>query len=135
MRDVALHLDLHRWAVRHSVHVRTFNSRKEEMKTKRSDYQPVPVQALREISDRFDKDILAIVTWDERHNMCHVTTYGRKAAHKAGAAELGDILAKAAGLSIEQVTHFEDFRTVTQSEWAEEKARLLKRIADLEARR
>lgn len=96
-----------------------------------SDYRPIDVEAARSIADRFDKDIIAILAWDRAFNRTHTTTFGKTIADKAGAAMLGEILAKAAGMGPPDVK-FEDFRTRLAAEWAREEDVLLARIRDLE---
>jgi hypothetical protein len=91
-----------------------------------SAYQPVTVDAAGEISDRFEKNVVVIVTWDRFHDKLHVTTYGRSASEKAFAANLGETLCKAAGADLAKAESFEDFRTRSQAQWALERDQLLR---------
>lgn len=82
------------------------------------EYKPVPVDAARRMADDSDKDIVVVIAWN--------------AMDKMGAAKLGDIVAGAAGCDLSQKTHFEDFRTRTQTQWAQKKDQLTRRIRELE---
>lgn len=95
-------------------------------------YKPVPVAAAESIAREYDKAIVVIIAWDAAHNRLHTTTYAPDAQYKAGAAELGEILAQASGANLDQVTNYEDFRTCTQAEWAEEKSKLVRCIEALQ---
>lgn len=75
-----------------------------------SEYVPVPVEAAREIAQKFAKDIVVIVATDRAHDQIHTTTYGRSQFDKIHAAELGPVLATAAGGFVPAAKMFEDFR-------------------------
>lgn len=89
-------------------------------------YQPVPVQAAAEVSNRFDKAVVVIISWDRKFNLIHTTTYGQSANDKLSAAALGDLLAAAAGADLSRRSTDEDFRSVTAAEWAQQKDKLVK---------
>jgi hypothetical protein len=92
---------------------------------------PIPVAAARQIADESGHDIVVIVAWRRATNRSHVTTYGKNPMDKMGAAKLGEILAQAAGIG-PPTQSFEDFRTRTAADWAQEKDALLRRIQELE---
>lgn len=93
---------------------------------------PIPVDAAREISRRYARDVVVIVAWERIHNDLHVTTYGKQAIDKLSAATLGEILTKAAGVDpLSGGPPYEDFRLRTQAEWAEEREALLQLLQDL----
>lgn len=77
-----------------------------------SDYKPVTVDAARQLAEHFEKSIVIISTWDEKHGLLHVTTYGVGARRKLNAATGGEIVEKALGgaegLELQKV--YEDFR-------------------------
>lgn len=74
------------------------------------DYKPVPVSAARDVANSFDKDVVVIIAYDNAHNLTNTTTYGRDALDKIRAADLGEILAKAAGCDMGKADFSEDFR-------------------------
>lgn len=78
--------------------------------TQAEPYRPIPVQFAAEISDRFAKDVVAIVALDSAHDMMHITTYGRTAATKLFAAELGESINQHLSRAPEQKRTFSDFR-------------------------
>lgn len=94
-------------------------------------YQEVPVVAAKEISERFSKEVVVIVAWDQASNFIHTTTYGSEARFKQPAAELGVLLAKAAGSDVSKAVNFEDFRHRTESEWAAEREKLINVITGI----
>jgi hypothetical protein len=73
-------------------------------------YVPVPVSAARDLAHSFAKDVVVILCYDRKHDLLHTTTYGRDASDKIRAAELGPVLAKAAGGFTPAGQPFEDFR-------------------------
>jgi hypothetical protein len=97
-----------------------------------AEYTPVPVQAARDISRLFGKQIVVIVSFDRVFGLLHTTTFGEQAEDKHPAAVLGEILAAAAGSDLSKATSFEDFRSRTVAEWAREKDDLLGQIRSLE---
>lgn len=74
------------------------------------EYLPVTVEAAREIANRFEKDIVVIVSVDHVHLKTHFTTYGRSPKDKVVAAALGEGLALATGHELNQIQSFQDFR-------------------------
>ena len=83
-------------------------------------YRPVLVDAARDVAARYEKDIVIILSWDRAHDLVHTTTYGKRPEDKQAAAHLGPILSKAVGCDLARMTSFQDFRTLTQAEWASE---------------
>lgn len=73
-------------------------------------YLPVPVDVAREISNRFEKSIVVIISFDEAHQLTHTTTYGKRAADKIVAAEWGEKFTEASGADLSSKTNYEDFR-------------------------
>lgn len=61
------------------------------------DYIEVPWSAAEKIANEFQKDQVIIVTWDEDHEMVHVTTFGRTMKSSAQAAEGGNFVKRALG--------------------------------------
>lgn len=80
-----------------------------------SKYVPVPVEAARQIAHQYEKDVVVIVAHDGVHGQIHTTTYGKDELDKIRAAELGPILAEAAGGFTPAAKSFEDFRNAAQS--------------------
>ena len=70
----------------------------------------VPVAAARDIARSFAKDVVVIVAYDNAHERLHTTTYGRDPLDKVRAADLGEVLAKAAGGDVSRGEYSEDFR-------------------------
>lgn len=85
-----------------------------------STYQPVTVDAAKQIAEHFAKSIVVITAFDSVHDLIHVTTYGVDAEDKITASQLGERLAEAAGLDFAKKESFEDFRTVDAAERARE---------------
>jgi hypothetical protein len=98
-------------------------------------YVPVPVDAAREISHRYAKQIVAIIAYDTSHRRLHKTTYGQSAGDKVHAASLGDVLVVAAGYRPDSLgdAALEDFRIRTAADWAVEREHLQVIIAKLAA--
>lgn len=71
-------------------------------------YKPIEVRVARGLADTFKKDLIVIASYDREHERTNITTYGRTAADKALAAEVGDVLA--ADLQLAQTRTYEDFR-------------------------
>lgn len=97
-------------------------------------YQPIPVSAAADIAGRYEKDVVVIVAWDRTFEKIHTTTFGITAEDKLAAAELGPILAAAAGAEMTQVHPYEDFR-LDAARLKEENDQLRARLAELEAAR
>jgi hypothetical protein len=74
-----------------------------------SDYQPITVDAAREIAERFGKRIVVIVGWDGGTGQTHITTYGERAADKPWAAQAGEVIAQALNVGPPKTT-YEDWR-------------------------
>lgn len=84
-----------------------------------NEYQPVPVEAARQIGQQLSKAIVCIVAIDSQHDLLHVTTWGDSADRKYQAARLGDSIARWAGADLNRRTNFEDFRTRPAAESAQ----------------
>lgn len=105
------------------------------------EYQPVTVDAARQIGLHFAKGVVVIVAIDLAYDLIHCTTWGASAAEKYRAAELGDLLAKTAGGDLARKTGFEDFRTRPPAEAAatidrltQERDRLAAELNELRSR-
>jgi hypothetical protein len=55
-----------------------------------SDYKPVPVEAAREIAEKYDKSIVIIFSHDPVHALMHTTTYGTNPQNKELKADFED---------------------------------------------
>lgn len=73
-------------------------------------YVPVPVQAAREIAEKYGKSIVIIFCHDLVHGMMHTTTYGTDPQNRAWAAQGGEIATRALGGSPELGRGYEDYR-------------------------
>ncbi len=73
-------------------------------------YKPVPVEAAREIAEKYDKSIVIVFSHDPVHGLMHTTTYGSDPQNKAWAAQGGEIATRALGGLTELATDFEDYR-------------------------
>lgn len=62
-----------------------------------TDYIEVPWSAAKEIAEKFEKNQVIIVTWDDAHKMQHVTTYGTSRESSAQAAQGGNFVKEALG--------------------------------------
>jgi hypothetical protein len=99
------------------------------MSQEKEPYQPVHVTEARGIAERYQKRVVVITAWDEAHGRLHTTTYGVTAQDKLWAAELGELLSKAAGAAPDTRRVHEDFRTVPAAEYKAQVDRL-ERIRD-----
>lgn len=75
-----------------------------------SEYTPVPVEAAKDIAEKYGKSIVIIFSHDPIHGLLHTTTYGTDPQNKAWAAQGGEIATKALGGITELSTEFEDYR-------------------------
>lgn len=75
-------------------------------------YREVEVSRARTIAKDCHKDIVVILSWDKESGLIHTTTFGESPEDKINAANLGDMLAQAAGADITQATTYEDFRAM-----------------------
>lgn len=66
------------------------------------DYLPVPVEAAKEIAERYSKAMVVILCWDTEHHLLHTTTYGRSALEKQNAAAVGEICTRAVGADMSE---------------------------------
>lgn len=94
------------------------------------EYHPVHVGVAREIAERFQKDIVVIVSYDRQYNLVHTTTFGREPADKDIAAAWGDICVEATGADTSNPTWYEDFRATKEAEY---KARIDQLTAERDA--
>lgn len=60
-------------------------------------YKEIPITAAKQIAEQFDKNQVIIVTWDDAHQMTHVTTYGISRQSSAQAAQGGNFVKEALG--------------------------------------
>src|SRR5437588_9363562 len=77
---------------------------------KKIEYKPIPVEAAKEISDKYEKSIVLIWSWDPVHELLHTTTYGKSIQEKNWAARGGEIAAEALGAIMTEKDTYEDFR-------------------------
>ncbi len=75
-----------------------------------SNYIPVPVEAAKDIAERFQKSIVIIFAHDPVHGQIHTTTFGVSAQEKLWAAQGGEIATKALGGVTELSVEFQDYR-------------------------
>ncbi len=61
-------------------------------------YKRIPVSAAKEIAQKYDKNQVIILTWDEAHGMTHVTTYGVDKKQCKQAADGGKRIVEFLGL-------------------------------------
>lgn len=73
------------------------------------------------------KDVVVIVSYDHASGLVHTTTYGRSAADKVTAAQLGEMLARATGADLSRAKTFEDFRSIAAGQNAAD-AEALRRL-------
>jgi len=96
-------------------------------------YRPVPVNVAREISERFEKSMVVIGTYDSKHDMLHTTTYGVEPKDKENAADWGELFAGlVCGEGFERRQVFEDYRFLDQGARAQKIEHLVRacRAAD-----
>lgn len=55
-------------------------------------YIEVPIEAARLIANKYNKEQVVIICWDEDHGKTHVTTYGTTKKHCEWATKLGNII-------------------------------------------
>lgn len=75
-------------------------------------YLNIPVETAREISRKFDKQIVIIFAWNREHAKMHTVTYGVEPEDKISAAKGGEIATAALGMDIAKREPTEDFRTI-----------------------
>lgn len=85
-------------------------------------YQPVPVDAAKQIATGFQKSVVVILCFDRTHQRVHTTTYGVAPTDKDWAAEWGEIATRAIGTDLDQKISYEDYRRVGASAAAELRA-------------
>lgn len=78
-------------------------------------YIPIPVIALADIAESFEKDIVVISAWDREHSRLHVSTYGITEEDKYAAAKAGEIVFEALGGDNKEKIVFEDFRVKSET--------------------
>lgn len=69
----------------------------------------IPVFVAQKMADKYQKDIVLIVGWDNS-NKINIVTWGREPAQKAVAAKAGDAIAKQLGLADDLADVYEDYR-------------------------
>lgn len=74
-----------------------------------SEYIAVPVQAAKDVAEKYAKQMVVILCYDREHGLTHTTTYGVMPFDKENAAAAGEICAKAVGADLGQKQVFEDF--------------------------
>ncbi len=84
--------------------------KRENMSEPVDPYIPIPVEAAREIAEKYGKAIVIINAWDNVYGLLHTTTYGADPQNKAYAAMGGEITVKALGGLRQASTDFEDYR-------------------------
>lgn len=60
-------------------------------------YKKIPISAAKTIANKYDKNQVIIVTWDKKHGLTHVTTYGKTIEECEQAATGGNFIKKALG--------------------------------------
>ena len=95
----------------------------------------IPVSEARRLSSEYDRRSVIIVGLDSNASgsEIHVVTYGRGPQDKILAAELGTAVARALGAIVQSGIATEDFRNLTQAEYAVEIDRLKAEIDLLRA--
>ena len=53
-------------------------------------YTPVPIKEAKAIAEKYGKEEVMIVCWDEHAGIAHLTTYGATKQHCAWVANLGE---------------------------------------------
>jgi hypothetical protein len=96
-------------------------------------YQPVLVDAAREIAFKYVKDWVMVIAYDAGFDKTHCTTFARTAGDKSFVADLSEVCLRAIGICTEDATVHEDFRLVRASEAAEEIGNLKDEIDRLKA--
>lgn len=81
-------------------------------------YREVPVAEAKRIAEQFDKEMVIINAYDDRHRLTHTTTYGKTPQQKEIAADAGERTARALGCALEAKKSYEDFRYRTAAEAA-----------------
>lgn len=99
-----------------------------------SDYTPVNVDAARTIGQQFEKDIVVIVSYDDKHETVHTTTWGSTPELKTAAGRLGEQCCTAFGghpdTSLRK--YFENFEATPAAEAAMVIDKLKARVSELE---
>lgn len=90
----------------------------------------VPVHEARLIGQNYNTDIAVIVCWCEDGNRTSITTWGRNAAHKQAAADVGSLLGNGLIKAGQRMHSYQDYRR--EGEAAEEIDRLTQRVQFLE---
>jgi hypothetical protein len=60
-------------------------------------YKGIPISVAKRIAAEYDKNQVIIVTWDKKHGMSHVTTYGKTLKECEQAAIGGNLVKMALG--------------------------------------
>lgn len=101
------------------------------------EYKPVNVDAARQIGHAFEKDIVVILSYDDKHEMVHTTTWGATPQLKIAAGRLGEQCCETFGghPDASMRKYFENFETTPAAEAAMKVDELKLRIATLERER
>lgn len=76
----------------------------------KSDYEPIPVEEAKMLSEKYSKDIVIINAFDVNFGLLHTTTYGISELQKHQAAKGGELTAKILNADIPLSKYYEDFR-------------------------
>ena len=68
---------------------------------------PIPSQVLKDIAEKFEKDIVVMVAWDMKNGQIHGVSYAKTEAHKAGAHNMSKAYVSMAGGDIKESVDFE----------------------------
>jgi hypothetical protein len=73
-------------------------------------YKEVPPPVARDVGERFDKNVVVIICWDETSGLMHTTSWGLRAVDKVYAAQAAEIITKGLGGDLDRKIMFRDFR-------------------------
>jgi len=76
-------------------------------KTMSNTGKPIPSEVLKEIAEKFDKDIVVMVAWDLENGHLHGVSYAKGNVHKAGAHTMSKAFVSMAGGDIKDAVEFE----------------------------
>jgi hypothetical protein len=93
------------------------------------EYLEVPVIAAKEIAEKYQKQAVVILAYDEMAALTHTTTYGVSAYFKENAAAVGWICSEAIGCDLSRRHDYEDFHTDYQPALFKESVEILQQIA------
>lgn len=67
------------------------------------------VAEAKRLAEKFSKDIIIIIAWDECTGETQITTYGNHTNHKIYAKQAGDTIATSLNLNLEEMTEYENY--------------------------